>query len=160
MPALTVQDKSAYDGHMNKTIFDFLSGNRVCALSVLLPDGSPHAAAVHFSHQAEPLELYISTQKTSRKCQALQGGGLAKASMVVGFSEEEWITLQMDGEVAAITDPAQLEAAQAIHYTKHPNSAQYKNDPETMFLRFTPNWWRYSDFNTKPMTVIGSSQTV
>ncbi|HXH26957.1 MAG TPA: hypothetical protein VNG90_03600, partial [Candidatus Acidoferrum sp.] len=88
-----------------------------------------------------------------------QNGGTAKASVVVGLSEEEWITLQMDGEVAAITDPAQLEAAQAIHYAKHPNSAQYKDDPETMFLRFTPNWWRYTDFNTKPLTLVDSSQS-
>src|SRR5690554_4884116 len=105
----------------------FLSTNRVCSLTTLLKDGSPHAAALHYSNTEDPWILYFSTENTSRKCEALLDGGVSKASVVVGFSEEEWITLQMDGEVRIITDPEALATAQSIHYLKHPNSAKYKN---------------------------------
>lgn len=141
---------------MDTRITEFLSKHRVCSLTVLLPDGSPHAATLHFSHSEDPFELYFSTENTSRKCQGLLEGQIVGASVVIGFSEEEWITLQMDGEVQAVLDKNELARIQAIHYPKHPNSEQYKNDPTTIFLKFTSKWWRYSDYNTEPITVISS----
>lgn len=102
--------------------------------------------------------LYFSTENTSRKCKGLLNGETVKGSVVVGLSEEEWITLQMDGEVTAIVDKAELEKIHQIHYTKHPSSAKYKEEPETIFLAFTPTWWRYTDYNTKPLTVHSSEQ--
>ena len=141
---------------MDQKILDFLASHRVCSLTTLLSDDSPHAAAMHYSHKDEPLELYFSTENTSRKCQALLNGKTTRASVVVGFSEEEWITLQMDGEVQAILDKDQLEKIYKIHYPKHPSSEKYKNDPATIFLKFTPSWWRYTDYNTKPPTIISS----
>lgn len=123
---------------MDKKVLDFLASHRICSLTTLLSDGSPHAAALHYSHKDEPLELYFSTENTSRKCQALLDGKTVKASVVVGFSEEEWITLQMDGDVRAILDKNELTPIQTIHYAKH------------------PTWWRYTDYNTKPLTIISS----
>ncbi len=141
---------------MDAKILEFLKSHRVCSLTTLLPDGSPHASALHFSHKGEPLELYFSTENTSRKCQGLLKGEVVKGSVVVGLSEEEWITFQIDGEVQAVLDAEELKKVQEIHYAKHPNSAQYKDDPATIFLKFTPKWWRYSDYNTKPMSVLSS----
>ena len=141
---------------MNSKILTFLTDHRVCSLTTLLKDGAPHAAALHYSHQSEPLELYFSTENTSVKCEALVEGKPGKASVVIGFSEEEWVTLQMDGEVVAILEPAELEAAQKIHYPKHPESEKYKDDPATIFLIFVPKWWRYTDYNTDPITTIKS----
>ena len=141
---------------MNQKIFDFLKNHRVSVVSTLRSDGSPHAAALHYSHKESPLTLYFSTENTSRKCQALLDGKPGKASVIVGFSEEEWITLQMDGEVRAILDKNELKKVHAIHYPKHPNSEKYKDDPATIFLAFTPSWWRYTDYNTKPITIVSS----
>lgn len=143
---------------MNEIILEFLSKHNVCALTTLLPDGFPHAAALHFSHSDNPLTLYFSTENTSRKCQGLLSGETVKGSVVVGLSEEEWITLQMDGDVRAISDKVELDKAHSIHYAKHPNSAKYKDAPETIFLAFTPNWWRYADYNTKPLTLLSSEE--
>lgn len=141
---------------MDQKISDFLTKHRVCSLTTILVDGSPHAAALHYSHKNVPLELYFSTENTSRKCQSLLDGQTVKGSVVAGFSEEEWITLQMDGEVKAIFNTEELKAVQAIHYPKHPNSEKYKDDPATIFLKFTPSWWRYTDYNTKPQTILSS----
>lgn len=143
---------------MDKKIVDFLTKHRVGSLTVLLPDGQPHAAALHYSHKEAPLSVYFSTENTSRKAQGLLKGEATKAAVVIGFSEEEWITLQMDGEVEAILDNNELVGAQALHYAKHPSSAKYKDDPATIFLKFTPRWWRYTDYNTDPATILSSDK--
>ena len=142
---------------MDNKVLDFLKNNRVCSLTTLLTDGSPHAAALHYSHKESPLTLYFSTENTSRKCQALLDGKPTKGAVVIGLSEEEWITLQMDGEVRAVSKE-ELDEVHEIHYAKHPNSEKYKDDPATMFLAFTSSWWRYTDFNTDPVTIISSEK--
>ncbi|MBP7927604.1 pyridoxamine 5'-phosphate oxidase family protein [Patescibacteria group bacterium] len=141
---------------MNSQINDFINTHRVCALTTLLTDGSPHAAALHYSYSKDPFEFYFSTENTSRKCQNLLNGQTTKAAIVIGLSEEEWITLQMDGGVTAVANPQELENIHKIHYEKFPGSAKYKDDPATIFLKFTPTWWRYTNFNTKPETIISS----
>jgi general stress protein 26 len=143
---------------MNNKILEFITKHRVCSLTTLLPDGSPHAAALHYSHSDNPLTLYFSVENTSKKCQGLVTGETIKGSVVVGFSEEEWITLQMDGEVKAVLDKNELEKIHKIHYSKHPNSEKHKDFPETIFLAFTPSWWRYTDYNTDPLTILSSEK--
>lgn len=143
---------------METKILDFLSNHRVSSLTTLLNDGTPHASALHYSHENNPLTLYFSTENTSRKTQALLDGKTVKASVVIGFSEEEWITLQMDGQVRAVTDSTELNAVQNVHYAKHPGSSKYKDDPTTIFLAFTPTWWRYTDYNTDPITILSSDK--
>ena len=141
---------------MDTQIKNFLSNNKIAALTTLLPDGMPHSAAIHFSHGDSPFELYFSTDKTSRKCEGLVNGETVKSSVVIGFSTQEWITFQLSGEITIITNPAELQKVQEIHYAKHPHSAKYKDDPATVFLKFTPKWWRFTDFNTDPVTKIYS----
>src|SRR3989338_4346938 len=127
---------------MEQKTLEFLAKHRVCSITTILPDGSPHAAALHYSHIEAPLTLYFSTENTSKKCQGLLNGEVVKGSVVVGFSEEEWVTLQMDGNIQAIADKAKLEEVYKVHYLKHPNSEKYKDAPATIFLSFTPTWWR------------------
>lgn len=141
---------------MDQKILDFLTKEHIGSLTTTLPDNSLHAAAMHFSHANEPFELYFSTENTSRKCKGLLHGEVVNAAVVVGLSETEWITIQLDGVVQIVSDKSELEKIQTIHYSKHPNSAQYKDAPETVFLKFTPKWWRYTDYNTKPPTLISS----
>ena len=143
---------------MNKRVLDFLAKHRVCSLTTLLKDGSPHAAALHYSHKDEPLELYFSTENTSLKTQSLLAGKSTKASVVIGFSEEEWRTLQMDGAVKAIFDSEELKKAHSIHYVKIPDAEQYKDAPATIFLKFIPKWWRWTDYNTDPPSILSSDQ--
>lgn len=144
---------------MNQNILTFLTDNRVGALTILRKDGSPHSAALHYSHSPEPLELYFSTENTSRKAEALLDGQNIHASFVVGLSEEEWITLQINGAAKIIQDKNELTRVHAIHYAKHPDSEQWKDDPATIFIKFTPTWWRYTNYNTDPPTFISSEKS-
>lgn len=134
---------------MEKKILDFLEKQRVCSLTTLLEDRSPHAAALHYSHKDESLEIYISTENNSRKCEALLDGRFGRAAFVIGFSEVELVTLQMDGDVRIVTDKKELEEIHKVHYKKHPDSEKWKDDPATVFLVFTPTWWRYTEYKPK-----------
>lgn len=135
---------------MNQEAIDLLTNERVSALSVCLQDGSCHNSAMHFSFQKDPTTIYFQTENTSIKFKKLP----TKASIVVGFNEEIMRTLQMDGQLQQITDKSKLEDVYKIHYAKNPAAEQYKNDSGTVFLAFTPTWWRYSDYSTTPSTFI------
>ncbi len=141
---------------MDQKIADFLAKEHISVLTTTLKDGSLHAAALHFSHVNEPLELYFSTENTSRKCEGLLSGEVVNAAVVVGFSEQQWITVQLDGEICMVSDSNEIAKIKEVHYQKHPGSKKFENEPETVFLKFTPKWWRYTDFNTKPPTIITS----
>lgn len=134
---------------MDTKVLDFLGKQRVCCLTTLLKDGSPHAAALHYSHSGTPLEIYISTENNGRKCEALLGGKPVKGSFVAGFGEDEFVTLQMDGSVRAVTDKKELVAIHKTHYKKHPDSKKYMDDPATLFLAFKPIWRRYTEYKPK-----------
>jgi hypothetical protein len=62
----------------------------------------------------------------------------------------------MDGTIKSITNTDELKEIHKVHYSKHPNSEKYKDDPATIFLEFTPTWWRFTDYNTDPVTFIAS----
>lgn len=137
-------------------VLDFLNTNRVGVLSVLLKDGSPHGATVHFSHQNSPTKFFFLTDRTYKKCEALLEGNAVRASFVLGFSEDEMKTLQLDGTVRTVSDAGELTALKEVHFKKIPTAKQYENDPDSVFLKFIPTWWQYTDYNTKPETRISS----
>jgi len=138
---------------MNPIVRSFLTKERVCVLSGILIDGGPHSSTVHYSHQDQPLRLFFQTWDESMKAQTLTQGQNNKASVVVGFSEQDNLTLQMRGTIRIVSDPDELEAIYQIHYSKHPFAEKYK-DSNTRFIEFTPTWWRYSDFNFDPEKII------
>jgi general stress protein 26 len=135
---------------MDQNVRTFLDRNRVGALSLPIGENILHSAALHYSYQTEPFEIYFSTDITSRKCRLLKETTQQPASLVIGLSEEDWDTLQLEGTVQLITDKAIINQVKAIHYPKHPNSQKFESDPNTVFLVFRPTWWRYTDFKIKP----------
>ena len=138
---------------MEPIVLKLVGKERVCVISVALEDGSPHSAVVHYSHQAEPLKIFIQTYPTIKVQAVSAKGGSAKASVVIGFSEEEFVTLQMRGGVRIVSDQDYLERIYRIHYAKHPDAEKYKG-PETVFFEFTPTWYKYSDFKGDPEKII------
>lgn len=143
---------------MNPKISDFLKKERVGVVSVILVDGAPHSATVHYSHEESPLRFFIQTTNTTAKVQNLLDGKTAKAAMVIGFSEQDWLTIQMRGNIRIVSDKSELEKIYNIHYQKHPDAEKYKG-PKTVFLEFTPTWWRFTDFNTDPETISESGKS-
>lgn len=140
---------------MDPKALDLLKKERVCVLAVTLADGAPHSATVHYSELLEPVKLFIQTYPTVKAKAIQERGGRAKASIVVGTSEAEFVTLQMRGDIRIVTDAGELEEIFKIHYAKQPQAEKYKS-PSTIILEFTPTWWRYTDFNTSPETVVES----
>jgi general stress protein 26 len=145
---------------MDARISTFLSKHQIASLTTLLADGTPHAAAIHFSYRAEPLEFYFLTKDTSRKVEGLQSAARVAASVVVGFSDDELITLQLDGEVERVIDAERIAELQQIHFEKNPDTARYKENPAYIFLVFKPRWWRFTDYNTRPATILSSEQAM
>lgn len=129
---------------MEQKILDFITKDRICVMSVVLADGASHSATVHYSHQPEPLNLYIQTTDGTTKIKPFLDGKVGKASIVIGFTEGEWITLQMRGDMSIISDTEELEIVHKIHYAKFSTAEKY-NDSKTVFLKFVPKWLRFTD---------------
>lgn len=145
---------------MHKKIADFLSRERVCVLSVLLPEGQIHSAPMHYSYSPDPFLLYFSTDIASRKCLGLQSPSPSiPAAITVGFSEQDWLTLQLSGHLRQLTHdksfPSERMAnIKTTHYARNPSSAKYADAPGTVFLELAPSWYRYTDFNSHPPLII------
>lgn len=144
---------------MDARIQGFLANHQVGSLSTLLANGRPHAAAIHFSYSSNPLEFYFLTKDTSRKVEGLKNAALVPASVAIGFSDEELVTLQLDGDIA-VAPANDIDTIRLIHFAKNPEAKKYLDDPAFIFLKFTPRWWRFTDYNTRPTTIFSSEEQV
>lgn len=131
---------------MNKDILEYLNTQRISVLAVEMPDGSPHAATVHFAHTEEPFLFIFETYTEYRKSEALLEGKKSRASLVVGFHEENPKTLQLDGEVSIIEKEDPLVE---LYLNKFPEKKEKAKATKVIFFTFTPTWWRFTDF-TRP----------
>lgn len=139
---------------MDQRIIDFLTKERICSLTTIIDGGQPHSATMHYSYTVTPsLKLYFSTNKTSRKI--LNSNSFKKASFLIGFSETEWTTLQIEGDLEIVGDE-ELSEVKTNHYDRNPSSKKFEGDPNTIFLCFKPTWWRYTDYKTSPVTILSS----
>jgi uncharacterized protein YhbP (UPF0306 family) len=141
---------------MELAVSNFLKQERLCVLSVLLANGELHGATVHYSAIEEPLRIIIQTSSRTEKAKPFLDGGTGKAAVTIGFDENEWLTLQMRGDVRLIPQEEAEEAAR-IHFDRHPGAKVHQR-PDTIFLEFTPTSWKYSDYNTSSITIIKSHE--
>lgn len=128
---------------MNPEIIEYITNNRICVLAIEMMDGSPHAATVHYAHHGSVPVFIFQTNPKYRKSEALFGREESRASLVIGFEESErQRTFQADG-VVSLLKPTDKELEHA-YLTKFPGKdAKYSTD---VFLKFTPTWWRYTDW--------------
>ena len=139
---------------MDPKAIELLGKERICVISVVMTDEAPHAAIVHYSHASEPVRIFIQTYPTVKTKAIQEKGGKAKAAVALG-NEGDFIEVQMRGEVRIVIGQRELDEIYKIHYAKYPGAEKHK-DAETIFLEFTPTWWRYTDFNTDPEIVVES----
>jgi general stress protein 26 len=141
---------------MDPRIIKFLEVEKICALTTMVNNSVPHSAAMHFSFATTPkITFYFSTDKTSRKCVDMINSSV-KSALVIGINEDKWTTLQLEGEIKILSNDTSIDEIKKRHYEIHPNSKKFENDPNTVFLEFSPNWFRFTDFTTSPITVINS----
>ncbi len=141
---------------IDQKVLDFVDKHRISVLTTLLSDGSPHSASLHYSADLELLEFYFITEKTTRKLQALSEKKQDKASLVIGFSEEEFVTLQVEGVIQILEEQASSQRAWNSFIEKYPQTAARQTDPTFVILSFQPTWWRFSEFRPKPPRIISS----
>jgi general stress protein 26 len=140
---------------MNEQILKLLKKERIGVLAVSLNTGEPHCAVMHFSVDYESKKLFFQTSPTVKTKAIQENGGKTHASVVVGLNDVDFVTLQMRGEIAIVTDKTEIEHIAVTHYRKLPEAEKYR-DADTIFLSFTPTWWRYTDFTTEPETIFES----
>ncbi|MBK9745822.1 MAG: pyridoxamine 5'-phosphate oxidase family protein [Chloroflexi bacterium] len=129
-------------------MLDFISTNRLCVISTICYDGTPHSSVMHYSVTHNPLTLYFSTDDRSTKIDNIKSS--PSTSVVIGWSEIDWITVQLRGKSRVITVSSEVATAKRVHYAIHPNSQKFENDPHTVFIEFTPQYGRFSDLGVLP----------
>jgi isopentenyldiphosphate isomerase/general stress protein 26 len=130
---------------MRKIIVDYLNTERVGVLAVEMPDGSPHAAAIHFAYCNAPVTFFFETRSIYRKAEAFKDGKKSRASFVVGCDDNVMKTMQLDGIVEVLNDNDQ-ELFDSVYFEKFPEKMKKEKDDTTVYFKFTPTWWRYTDW--------------
>jgi general stress protein 26 len=128
--------------NMTKEIIDYINSQRIGVVAVEMLDGAPHAATVHFAFGGNPESIYIMTSRDYKKCQPIIKNGKTRASFVIGTDEAEMKTMQMDGEI----EFAVLEEDKEVYFEHFPDRKDKYEEPDDVILKFTPTWWRYTDF--------------
>jgi general stress protein 26 len=129
----------------------FIKDARISVISTIGSDGGPHATVMHHSCLSSPLRIFYSADKSSTKYANILTR--AHSAVVVGWSEQDWVTVQMRGTTKIVNEPTELVAAKQIHYSLHPNSQRFEHDPGTVFLKFEPTWLRFSDLGVEPPVI-------
>lgn len=142
---------------MNETILNYIASQKIGVISVAMSDGSPHSSTVHFAHMETASQdlpsILIMTDRSYKKCEPIITNGKTPASFVIGFDESEMKTLQMDGHI----NFADEDMVKLPYFTKFPDKRKFYQEPNSVFLIFTPTWWRYTDFNAQDGNKIISS---
>ncbi len=135
---------------MDPRIVSFLNLHRTAVLSVTLVDGSLHAATCHYAHADEPFTIFIVTEASTRKVSSIREGQVIKAAITIGFSEEEWIELQMSGSAKMVKEGIEFDKGKLTFEEKLGGELK----PGRVIVVFTPDWWRYSEFRRNPPVIL------
>lgn len=122
-------------------ILDFLRTEKVCVLSTVSKDGNPQSATMGFAETPE-LKVVFGTSNKTRKYQNL--GTNQKVSIVVGWSLEQFVTVQYEG-IAHEAAGEEIEWAKGLLATKNGESKKFANSPDNRYFIITPTWIRYLD---------------
>ncbi len=141
---------------MDSFIANFLKSQKVCVLSVMLPDGHIRGAAMHYAFDSDTQKIYMMTRSGSTKMQGLKKpGDSVEASVVVGFSEEEWTTMQIQGVVKK-TEGADMVRAVEVYSKVFGEAGSGDEKKDAAVLEFDIRWWRYSKFKPEPPVILES----
>lgn len=141
---------------MRQEILEYLKTQRVGVLAVEMLDGSPHGATVHFAHTENSFQFFFKTHREYRKVEPLLEKSTTRATFVVGVDESNMKTLQLDGEVRLISQ-IEKELFDNVYFGKFPEKRKNQEDPNSIYLIFTPVWWKYTEWNTSQGKLIITS---
>lgn len=141
-------NKKIVNSYFSDEVWQFLDEERVCCFVILLPDGSPHATAMHFAFSRNAPVLFFGLNKKSLKYDALKERLQSLSSVVIGFREDKWKTLQLNGIVELLsksTEDYKSAVAALI--------ARFGKNYDEHLLGFSPSKWRYVDYTQDPIFI-------
>lgn len=124
-----------------KTILDLLKQQTHMVLATTNKQENPQAALVGFG-EAEDLSLIFGTDKTTRKYQNIQHN--PHVACVIGYDEK--ISVQYEGTVS-LFEEEELKKYKQYYFTKTPSSKKYETYENQIYLKITPTWIRYTNYN-------------
>ncbi|MEK9200538.1 MAG: hypothetical protein AAB909_01045 [Patescibacteria group bacterium] len=136
---------------IDSQILNYLERNSLCVFTVIQEDGSLHSATCKYA-STQAAEIIIHTKNTTRKVQNLLDGKSANASVVVGVTDQEWISWQATGTArVALKREADMQDLYERRY-----SVGFPIDSDSVFIIFSPIWYRYTEFKSDPKVIIES----
>ena len=126
---------------MQEEMKEFINSQRTAVLAVQMVDKTPHGATLHFAFDSDSFSFIFITSPTYRKHEPLATNTQTPATLVIGFSEEEMKTVQLDG-FAELTNDEHLKE---IYFNTFPE--KIGKHPDDVFFKFVPKEWKYIDWN-------------
>jgi pyridoxine/pyridoxamine 5'-phosphate oxidase len=124
-----------------KKIYNFIHKAQVCVLSTVNIQGNPESAVMGHS-EMEDLKVIFQTPNNTRKYNNLQKS--TKVAIVFGWSLEDWITIQYEGDAKEV-NAEEIEMCRQIHTAKDKIHEKYAYLPQNKYFIVSPKYIRYSD---------------
>lgn len=139
-----------------ENVINYINQNRVGVLTLEMLDGAPHGSTVHFAYDQDTNIFFFETSLGYKKSEVLLGKEKTRASLVIGVTESEMKTLQIDGEVRLLKDD-EKDLFDKVYFAKFPDKKEKNFGKPIVLFLFTPTWWRFTDW-TGPdgKVIIGS----
>src|SRR5271170_6352354 len=123
-------------------LYDFIRARKLAVISTTSPEGDPQSALVGVA-VSPSLHIIFDTVKSSRKYRNLEAD--PRISLVTGWDGE--ITVQYEG-TAIEPEGELLQQAKNLYFETWPDGVERQQWPGITWFLITPEWIRYSDFNT------------
>jgi general stress protein 26 len=132
-------------------LLEFLRFHRLAVQGSVSPLDTPQAAIVGFA-VTDRFEIIFDTLQTTRKAQNLRKNP-AIALVIGGWAAGDERTVQYEG-VADEPSGAELERLKKVYYAVYPDGVSRAAWPGLIYIRVTPKWIRYSDYNKNPPEIV------
>ena len=132
-------------------LLEFLRSRRYAVQSSLHASGAPQSAVVGIA-VSDGFEIVFDTLATSRKGRNLRRR--PEIAFVVGSLEgKDERTVQYEGRA---DEPTGAERARLteLYFKVFPDGRERQQWPGLTYIRATPTWLRYSDYNVDPPEIV------
>jgi uncharacterized protein YhbP (UPF0306 family) len=130
---------------MDTQALEYLHSQRVGVLALETANGSVHGATVHFAANADATKFFFLTAPTSRKMEGFAAKPELQATFVVGSSEADMRTLQIDGTARLLHEDERAEFESVYIGTFDMKKEKFSTDTPFVLI---PTWWRFTDWTT------------
>ena len=124
-------------------ILEFIKQSTLAVFSTADSSGKTQAGVMAVA-VADDWNIYLSTENNTRKVANLQTN--PQSTLVFGGLQSP--SVQADG-LSVIASGEEIEKCKNCILSIHPDTKDYLT-PTTVYIKFTPKWVKYSDYNQNP----------